>query len=361
MKRYVLIILISVFTLSVSAALCHAQTDRTVTNTSKKGSLLVWPFIKASSADTIITLSNEYYKTVKVRCAYRTVFPCSHSAWVFTLQPNQPISWVASTGLGPDGKAIPRAAGSPPPLSAGHRAELRCWAVSNSETQQIAWNWLTGNAIIGDGTNQHWEYSAWRFAVNSSTTGVAAGAPGMIRLTGDSGNYDACPSGLQFSFLKQSPNTTGTFPSGTVDNRLTLVPCMQDLVHDTNKIVYTDLIRRTEDGSTRSGASVCVGCVASTSQWFEESLVSSKLHLAGGIDNPFTHSVTPAGGIVLHGKQKSLCPGSVGSPLLGVMSMQVYSDAGPVVGVTPTAVGPGQAYIQDASGNNTTTPISITW
>jgi len=92
---------------------------------------------------------------------------------------------------------------------------------------------LTGDAIIKEGSNQQWGYSAWRFAVNSSTTGAAAGEPGRILLTGDSGHYDACPTALQFNFMKQTPSTAKSFPKGSVNNVLTLIPCQQDLTRKT--------------------------------------------------------------------------------------------------------------------------------
>jgi len=42
MKKWMVIVLFASFSLSVLAAPGLAQLDRTVTNTSKKGSLLVW-------------------------------------------------------------------------------------------------------------------------------------------------------------------------------------------------------------------------------------------------------------------------------------------------------------------------------
>ncbi len=220
MKKCILIASITIFVLSVSATLCFGQLDRTVTNTSKKGSLLIWPLIKAGPADTTIMLGNNYYEKVKVKCTYRSSFPFEDTSWSFNLMPNQTISWLASTGKGPDGKSIPKT-GNAPPLSTGKSAELRCWAVDSGGIQQIAWNWLSGEAIISEGTNQSWGYSAWRFAVNSSTTGAAAGTPGQILLTGDSGNYDTCPTGLMFNFLKQTSSTSVyPFPKGTPQWRL---------------------------------------------------------------------------------------------------------------------------------------------
>jgi len=362
MKKCILIASITVFVLSVSATLCFGQLDRTVTDTSKKGSLLIWPLIKAGPGDTIVMLGNDYYEKVKVTCTYRSSFPFQDTTWSFNLIPNQTISWLASTGKGPDGKSIPQTGGDAPPLGSGKSAELRCWAVDSGGTQQIAWNWLTGEAIVKEEKDQSWGYSAWRFAVNSSTTGAAAGTPGRILLTGDSGNYDACLTGLMFNFVKQTPSTSvKLFPKGTVNNVLTLIPCMEDYVTNTAPTVFTDLLTYDEAQNSVSGASVCVGSDVFATQWFSESLISSKLVLAPDVANPFVNLATPGGSVYIHGKQDDRCTGSSGVPLIGVMSMQFMSGTGPVAGVPPTAVGPGQAYVKDADDVNTTTPISIQW
>jgi hypothetical protein len=234
--------------------------------------------------------------------------------------------------------------------------------VDSAGTQQIAWNWLSGEAIVKEGNNQSWGYSAWRFAVNSSTTGATAGSPGKILLTGDSGNYDACPTGLIFSFMKQTPSTSvKLFPKGTVNSILTLVPCMEDYVANTAPAVFTDLLTYDEAQNSVPGASLCVGSDVSATQWFSEPLISSKLFLAPDVANPFVNLATPGGSIYIHGKQDARCTGSFGVPLIGVMSMQFMSSTGPIAGVPPTTVGPGQAYVKDAADVNTTTPISIQW
>jgi len=344
----------------LSTTLCLAQFDRTVTNTSKKGSLLVWPLIKSGAPDTTIQLTNNYYAPVKVKCFYGAKFPASHTSWGFTMLPNQTIAWRASTGKGPDGRIMPGVNGTPPALAAGVACLLSCWAVDSGGTQQIAWNWLSGDAIVGESGNQYWEYSAWRFAVNSSTTGANAGTAGKLQLTGDSGNYDACPTGLLFNFLKQTTNASQSFPPGNANTRLTLVPCGQDLATDNNPVVYASMGPRDEVSTPLSSTYVCVGSQNSTSQWYSESLLSTKMHIIGSTINPYTNIASPGGNIYIHGKQETgSCVDSMGVPLIGVMSMQLSSSTGPVVGATPTGIGPGQAYIKDGNDANTSTPIVI--
>jgi hypothetical protein len=360
MRKCVFIALITILTLSMPAALCFGQVDRTVTSTSKKGSLLIWPLIKAAPADTTIMLGNNYYKSVKVRCSYRSSFPFQHTDWLFRLLPNQTISWLASTGKGPDGNNIPNTGANAPSLASG-TAELRCWAVDSVGTQQIAWNWLSGEAVLNEGKNQNWGYSAWRFAVNSSTTGAAAGTAGQILLTGDSGNYDACPTALLFNFMKQTPTTGDPFPKGSVNNVLTLVPCMENFAKGAAPSAFTNLLVYDEAQTTVSGASACVGCNIAATQWFSEPLTSSKLILATEVINPFVNLATPGGSIYIHGKPNRTCALSSGVPLIGVMSMQLMSGTGPFVGIPPTAIGPAQGYVKDVSDVDTTTPISIIW
>ncbi len=360
MKKCVLIAFIVIFALSVSASLCLGQLDRTVTNTSKKGSLLIWPLIKASPQDTTIMLANNYYESVKVRCSYRSSFPFQHIDWLFQLLPYQTIAWLASTGKGPDGNNINNNVGNAPLLDSG-TVELKCWAVDSGGTQQIAWNWLSGDALIKEGANQNWGYSAWRFAVNSSMTGGDAGDPGKLLLTGDSGNYDACPTALLFNFMKQtSPEAGTTYTKGTVNNVLTLVPCMENFTDDTAPSAFADLQIYNENQTSLPGVSVCAGSNAAT-QWYSEPMTSSKLMLAQGVANPFVNLATPGGNMQIHGKQKSTCAQSSGVPLIGVMSMQFMSTTGPFVGIPPTTIGPGQAYVKDVNDAYTTTPISITW
>jgi hypothetical protein len=365
MKKCMLGALVLIVTFLVCGGACLAQTDRTVTNTSKKGSLLIWPLIKVGSADTIIKLNNEYYDPVKVKCFYRSSFPFANVNWTFTLLPNQPISWYASTGKGVDGKTIPGVRGSPPALTSGTVAEMRCWAVDNSVTQQIAWNWLTGDAIIKEGSNQQWGYSAWRFAVNSSTTGATAGTAGKLQLTGDSGNYDACPTALLFNFMKQNQTASGNFTKGLANNVLTLVPCPEDFATNTAPVVYASMVTQDELQSTLPGAYACVGSADATTQWFSESLISTKLNIIDSTSNPFTSIASPGGNIYIHGRSYSgrlnSCLGSSGVPLIGVMSTQYFSPTGVFTGGAPTNIGPGQGYVKDSSDAYTSAPIAIYW
>jgi hypothetical protein len=360
MKKLLLSALAALLVLAASVARCPAQADRTVANASKKGSLLIWPLVKATPADTVVKLNNEYYLGVKVRCAYRTPFPARHVDWVFELGPNQPLAWRVSTGRGPDGKALPQAGDPPPALPAGTSATLACWAVDDAGLQQLAWNWLTGDAVVGEGGARHWQYSAWRFAVNAATTGAAAGTAGRIRLTGDSGNYDTCPGSVSFDVAKQTPTPSGAFAPGTANNRLTLVPCAMDLRADGAVSAFTELQGRDESGGALAATSVVVGQATAATQWFSESLTSGKLRRAGPV-NPFVRLATPRGMVLVHGRVSTADPGTLGVPLIGVLSMQFGSAGGPVANGTATTVGFGQGYLKDVNDAFTATPVDILW
>jgi len=238
MKKCMLIAFITIFTLSVVGATCYAAA-RTMANTSKKGSLLIFPLIKAglkASQDTVISISNDYYAAVHLECIYKLPTNCFCDPFNFTLTPNQEISFSAKTGKGLDGDPIPKI-GTLPEFDLSTVGELKCWATDNNATMHhpISFNWLSGQAIIGEDDNRSWAYSAWRFAVGSGIPNLGlVGVPGTLRLTGTPFSYDACPSRLMFNFIEQTPTATGPFPMDvsdrggtfqTANDLLTLIPC----------------------------------------------------------------------------------------------------------------------------------------
>ena len=110
MKKCMLIALITVFALVSLGALCSAQSRIGVANTSKKGSLLVFPLVKvaatADSNDTIITISNDYPLRVNLLCRYQTPQNCACETFDFALTGNQSIAFSARTGYGLDGEEV---------------------------------------------------------------------------------------------------------------------------------------------------------------------------------------------------------------------------------------------------------------
>jgi len=386
MKKCMLIVLISAFTLSSLGALCYAQTARTMANTSKKGSLLIFPLIKVGqkdSQDTIITISNDFvgnpYGYVRLQCVWKTPKGCACSKFDFRLTDNQPISFSAKTGKGIDNNPVtskkPIVQVQAFPNDGSNVGELKCWAINGTTKNPISFNWLSGDAIIGEDDNESWEYSAWRFAVGYGVANLATvpnsivNNVGTLRLTGLPTTYDACPQKTIYNFVEQAPNpAAATYPESTdtpggfrtVDNRVTLIPCKQDCLTRTNTVVRASLDVHNEY-ETSSGTYACLDCNSTSTAFFSKSLAGTDLRTSQ-IDNPsvFINLQSPGGMITVDDRfagtqgdvdcQRSIEKGGVlAIPMIGVSSMRFSSSKGPVAGETPTILGPPQPYIMDGS------------
>jgi len=377
MKKSMLIALITVFALVSVGALCSADSLRRVTNTSKKGSLLVYPLIKVSPVDvqdgndTIVLIGNDYPTKVRLNCRYMWPDNCGCYTFSFTLTGNQSIAFSAKTGEDIDGdKAFPRKVRIDPfeGLNYGQYAgELRCWA-TNSANDPISWNHLYGSAIVKEGSNQTWEYSAWRFAVGYEVprgylVKDDAGDPTrIIRLTGMPNTYDACPERLLFNFVKQvsAPNTTDPYPEGQAENRLTLVPCKQDCVSSPVQARFSIYDEYENDAS----ANACWDCDENgSSVWtnpsgiYSKSLAdSTKFHTVSAFGS--NHD-TPGGMALVSNTPNGQCVGvTYGIPLLGVISTKFSGPDGPVAGESLTTVGRAQPYLT-INGEWTVPPIEV--
>lgn len=156
----------------------------TVGNTSKNGSLLVFPLVDGTvGTDTVIYLTNVYYYEVMVACYYRSSSD-EVSGGIIKL-PADDMIWFSLTK------------GVSSPISIDGKGEMKCWAVDPSGSQQISWNYLQGFAQITDGGSS-WGYPSWNFAANQ-VRGQPVGEAGRIELSGLAGAYDAMPGSLSFS------------------------------------------------------------------------------------------------------------------------------------------------------------------
>lgn len=186
----------------------------TVGSPYKTGSVMVFPFVDVSeSTDTVITITNSFYYEVDVVCQYRSVSDEVGGA-VFSVGARDTIWFSLGTGKG----------SMPSPLYVADKGEIKCWAVDASGTRQISWNYLQGFAQITDDEGGNWGYSSWNFAANKPR-GEPVGKPGVIKLSGLSGKYDAMPKYLSF-------NVPGTVSEA----RLSLVLGKQDLTQDRQNI-----------------------------------------------------------------------------------------------------------------------------
>lgn len=187
MKKNIVMVLVMTFMTLMAGWYCYADVTG-VADTSKEGSLLVWPLIQTNGGNEtyiVITNSNaggnssseeEWDELVNLKCYWETREVdangnaegnvCYLDNAVFPLSINNPLIFRASDGLN---LANDEDLGVPG-IGPEKKGILKCWVVSNSVTNQISWNHLSGYAIIvhpepGPKTSA-FKYPAWRFAAN---------------------------------------------------------------------------------------------------------------------------------------------------------------------------------------------------
>jgi len=325
MKKCALVTLVMALSIAILSSWCLAQN---VTNTSKEGSLLIWPkIITTGDNDTYVMISNSYGSSVNVKCywEYKDISSgtppyfrnsCDHTDFQFRLTGNQPMVFSAKTGRHMWDEDLN---GVPDLPSFGEDAEgiLKCWAVDADAQNQISWNYLKGEAlIINETIGSAWEYNAWRFAAVGVARRGAVGTGGTIAMTGSSGGYDACPSYLVFNFLANDP------PSITSD--LTLIPCRQDLRQEgTNTKTKATFTIWNEDEVKYTGAHQCFNC------YLEAELGTFRIPQDTGKILPFSYDRlhTYAARVRVKGVNSAkYCPGSIATGLLGVINTRMILD-----------------------------------
>lgn len=169
--------------------------------------LVVYPLVQASAGvDTRLELLNLSNLRVSVSCFYVTSVTCNELGFRLSLTPQQPVSWLASTGLDGGGTRL-----APPFIGEG---ELKCVVVTQSG-DPASHNVLQGRAIVTETNQQTIGYSANAF--RRLAPGPYTGA---IRLDGV--QYEQCPDRLHFQAV--------TSQAGS-DSELVLVPCSEDLLN----------------------------------------------------------------------------------------------------------------------------------
>jgi hypothetical protein len=269
----------------------------------KMGSLLVFPLVDGSEgADTEVTITNASSSGVNVACMSRSVWD-EPTGTVFFMRPRETVWFSAQTGEGSVGA----------PLSPGEKGEMKCWAVSPSGNAQISWNYLQGFAQITDSQGRGWGYSSWNFAADQPR-GASVGQPGVIRLSGLPGEYDAMPKYLSFNI-----------PTGATQTKITLVLGKQDFRQD-NSSVYS----KAKFTYSRNGTS-STQCIRN---WVQTTLPKSAV-----------------GGAKAQGIASTVCDTQFfkpfgttqNSPLLGVLEVRKKQG---VFGITPVGSGAdGSGYI----------------
>jgi len=254
-----------------------------VATASKKGSLLIFPFVTidgqygsstslvgGGAFDTVIEIQNNSLATpAPVTCTYINEAK-GRINWSFVITPAGTVTWdvlLAAIDPGTVGSAAFPTSG---PWSGGsgfwapdpYRGELICFVTDPTGSFQVPFNELAGTATVfatpkSSGSplpNVAFRYNAWSFLVRQSgTTNPAAdsltttvGTPGQIILDGgyfgESLFYDACPAQNIQTF---SPNGAVLFLSGTANsggspipiygsiaNAVSFSSCQQDLRQD---------------------------------------------------------------------------------------------------------------------------------
>ncbi|MBW2072553.1 MAG: hypothetical protein JRI89_15030 [Deltaproteobacteria bacterium] len=353
MRNLLVIAVAAVFMLVGAATLAVAAQN--VGNTSQKGSLLIFPKIDVQSGkDTIVFISNDYYRTVWLKCYWVDKKQDSED-FMFKLTANQPIWFNAKTGHGTV---------NVPPFNFGEPVgELKCWAVDAASSNQISWNHLWGTAKVVDFlTGTAYEYNSWNFIARGVTRGQPVGTGGELVLSGASGAYDACPKYLLFNFpaVSDYDDIIGGLniirkPDGKlifVDYDLTVVPCKEDLRQD-RKPTYTKLRFNiwNNDEVKYTGAYACMKC------WYESFLSNLNAGAYQGVANGsekflYKNLHTETGRMRVQGIPSTVCPetgehtGLVG---LAVQYMQLISYAQSVVASDDVIVVP---LINAVAGTN---------
>jgi hypothetical protein len=319
-----------------------ASADQRVTNTAQKGSLLIYPKIDISDArDTIVMITNDMTQGIDVKCYWVD----SYQNWQdfsFYMTKKQPVWFSAKTGKGtyPVPPFVGKFTGNP-------QGELKCWAVSEDELNQISWNHLFGTAkIIDFGNETAYEYNSWNFTARGVPRGTAIGTKGELLLTGQPLDYDGCPKYLLFNFAADGTVIAGTgSPDKDVtveDVDLTIVPCKEDLQQDRTP-TYTKLqfTLWNEDEVKYTGAYQCVKC------WWEDYVENIEY----GSDKFLKENLhTDFGQFRVKGVESALCEYPIGefpagstvdTGLVGLSAEILRFDGGAlaVAGTTPNHAG----------------------
>ncbi len=173
------------------------------------GSIAIFPKVIADGVrDTAVQLTNTSNVTSFARCFYVDGSTCAVQNFLLTLTTQQPTYWVASQGRP-----------GVPAVSVPFAGELKCVQVDSTGVP-IAMNSLTGAATLLGPEGDVSKYDAITIPGFQSSTGS------VVQL--DDVQYGACPRDLRFTHIEEG-GVNPALPNSVVTNRLTLVPCTEDL------------------------------------------------------------------------------------------------------------------------------------
>jgi hypothetical protein len=174
--------------------------------------LLMFPLVQAQTVngvtqETRIELLNLTNRPVTLNCFYVRGGDCFEIGFFVSLTPNQPISWLASSGY----RSFATFSSVPPFNGEG---ELKCGVVPSSQEVRDH-NSVQGRAMVYDDAGQAVSYSAVAFRRL-----VDGFFEGFYDLDGQT--YENCPDRLHFDVLSVQPGST---------SEIVLMTCNQDLVN----------------------------------------------------------------------------------------------------------------------------------
>jgi hypothetical protein len=230
-----------------------AEAQQNVASVSKKGSLLIFPFIYTGNGeyfDTIVQIGNDAAQSTTVKCYWMDF---DQNAWdfEFSVTPNQPVWFSAATGQGSIDVGQ---------FGRGIEGELKCWAIDTATDPESVrqFNHLYGSAMVWTGDSGEpiaFEYNAWAFALRS----IPGDPSGPLTLNGAT-DYDACPAYLSYNFFAYGADVQGTIFGGSF---LALSPCQQDLRQDRSPICTKAKFDLWNENETKfTGAYTCIKCTS---------------------------------------------------------------------------------------------------
>jgi hypothetical protein len=326
-----------------------------VSNTTQKGSLLIFPDIRVDQGwNTLVRLENAGSTNGYVRC-YWMDGNKNRVDFVIPVTRNQAVWFDAATG---DGTyqvnrfpAVPADGFDNPFLPGGTVPYLRgllvCWALDEfGWNNQVKWNHLSGTATVHHPTIGAYEYSAYAFFLRTGLELEAVGTAGTINMNGV--EFDTCP---QYLIGRFSPAGAPAEGAPTVaGHRLAIMGCRLNLNWD-GQPVWTRLQFDVwnEDGVKFTGASEC------SDGWHETTFTQGTVAVGGlargingfedGLDaqgDNFALATlgTYAARYRVEGVQSSQCENAnIKTRAVGLLGVQSTFLQGKAVGTTLASVG----------------------
>lgn len=323
------------FCAAVAALSVTAAVAAPVANTTKKGSLLVFPLITidgATNSNTIVEISNDDSAAVKLECYYVNEWK-GRSDFTIGLSAKATVSWDVAKLVGDhvNPQVFP-STGKYPAFGSNKRGSLICFAVDQGMRNQVAFNHLHGNATVLT-AGSSFKYNAWSFqALNAYGTPennyAPIGVPGRLDLTGAPRAYDACPG---YNVTTFNPNGASFGSIATTANTLTFASCNQDLRQDFQVHVTKLQFQVWNSNETNfSGAFYCADSVGTVPL----GSVNDKLVIGTNFD--YAAIATRNARFSVVGVRSTQCAASEPAGLLGVVSSSIKSGTPAVTSVVGT-------------------------